>query len=214
MSSDFGTTDINDLEKEVYASVQYKLDLRKVENTLRDDMDDQSSLSSRLYDDPTRSVIMTSQWKISLAAACVVSAFFAVLAKANLPVAAAVFVSVFLVANQDPLDEDNSTGAIARLLGRLTIQSVESSKPKLKAIARAAITDQEEIVLLKKRITQLEKENADLKLWRERRLLADDNLSKYNLEELKEMARQNQLSVGGTKSQLLMRLLENEILTA
>jgi hypothetical protein len=115
------------------------------------------------------------------------------------------------VANGDPLDEDNATGAVARQVGRMTIQSVESSKPKLKAIARAALTDQEEIVLLKQRIKRLEFAKADLELWKERRTAVDENASRYSLDELKDVARRNKLALGGTKSQLLMRILENGV---
>ncbi|OEU16834.1 hypothetical protein FRACYDRAFT_239427 [Fragilariopsis cylindrus CCMP1102] len=117
----------------------------------------------------------------------------------------------------DPLEEEGAAGALARLLGRVTIQSVETSKPKLKAIARAAIStgndDRKEVInLLQQRIEVLEDENTKLKQWKEQRTAADSLLSQYGVEELKAMARQNNLPVGGTKIQLLMLLLKNQIL--
>eukprot|EP00536_Pseudo-nitzschia_multiseries_P000920 jgi/Psemu1/250049/estExt_Genewise1Plus.C_110162 len=119
--------------------------------------------------------------------------------------------------NQDPLEEEGAAGALARLLGRITIQSVETTKPKLKAMARAAITSEDEsqeqvVRLLQQRIEVLENENAQLKRWKQQRNKADALLSQYALDDLKAMARANNLPVGGTKIQLLMRLLENRVL--
>lgn len=199
---------IDELEKEVYASARLKMDQRRMENALLEKDDERIGTGSS---DPQRTAMMASPWQISLAAASAVSTFVLVTTNASLSIAGIVFVVVFAVANGDPLDEDNATGAVARQVGRVTIQSVESSKPKLKAIARAAITDQEEIVLLKRQIQRLEGDNANLKLWKERRMAVDDNLSRYTLDELKDVARSNQLAVGGTKSQLMMRILENGV---
>jgi hypothetical protein len=163
--------------------------------------------------DPQKVATMASPWKVSLASASAVTAFVVLATNASLLIAGIVFVAVFFIANGDPLEEDdeNVTGSMARFVGRYTIQSVESSKPKLKAIARAAISDQEEIGLLKGTIRQLQTENKNLKLWKQRRMIVDQSLSFYTLEELKDMARRNKLPVGGTKSQLMMRLLENDV---
>lgn len=199
---------LNELEKEVSASVRAKLDQIHVEEALSSD-DLIISQEKRLG--PQRTAIMASPWQISLAAASAVSTFVLVTTNASLTITGIVFVVVFFIANGDPLDEDNATGAVARQVGRMTIQSVESSKPRLKAIARAVITDQEEIVLLKKQIRELRKDNAKLQLWKERRMAVDDNLSRYSLDELKDVARTNRLAVGGTKSQLMMRILENDV---
>lgn len=210
--SDFGATDFDELEKEVYASTQAKMDVQRLKNTLV-----QKESSSSTKDDPQKTAIMAAQWKISLAAASFVSTFFEVSTKSNLSITAIVFVTVFFVANQDPLEEEGAAGALARLLGRVTIQSVETSKPKLKAIARAAIStgndDRKEVInLLQQRIEVLEDENTKLEQWKEQRTAADSLLSQYGVEELKAMARQNNLPVGGTKIQLLMLLLKNQIL--
>ena len=41
----------------------------------------------------------------------------------------------------------------------------------------------------------------------------DENVSSFNLSELKDQARENKLQVGGTKVQLLMRLVEADAVT-
>lgn len=209
--SDFGASNFDELEQEVYASTRAQLDVQTVKQSITD------SAAPSTNVDPQKTAIMAAQWKISLAAASFVSTFFLIATHSNLPITGLVFVAVFFVANQDPLEEEGFAGAFARLLGRFTIESVETTKPKLKAMARAAITsendDREQVILLlQQRIDLLERENNELKKWKEQRLAADTLLSQYGLEELKSMARQNQLPVGGTKIQLLMRLIENRVL--
>ena len=122
--------------------------------------------------------------------------------------------------------------------------SVEAAKPKAKAIARAAIVGDEEILVLREQLEDLrqqnrslEIENTKLAMWKKRRVCksgsglpscwcytlllikslkflslaflgVDENLSCSNLSVLKEEARRNKLQVGGTKAQLLMRLVE------
>lgn len=41
----------------------------------------------------------------------------------------------------------------------------------------------------------------------------DENMSSFNLSELKDQARENKLQVGGSKAQLMMRLIEAEVVT-
>jgi len=210
--SDFGASDFDELEQEVFASTRAQMDMQRVRKSITE----QATPTSKEAD-PQKTAIMAAQWKISLAAASFVSAFFLIATHSGLPITGLVFVAVFLVANQDPLEEEGAAGALARLLGRFTIQSVETTKPKLKAMARAAITtendDREQVVgLLQQRIEVLEQENTELKNWKKQRSAADALLSQYALDELKAMARLNHLPVGGTKIQLLMRLLENRVL--
>lgn len=209
--SEFGASNYDELEQEVYASARAQMDVQKVKSTIIE----QAAPSSD--NDPQRTAIMAAQWKISLAAASFVSTFVTIATHSNLPITAIVFVSVFVVANQDPLEEEGAAGSLARLLGRLTIQSVETTKPKLKAMARAAITSEDEsreqeMNLLQQRIEVLENENIQLTKWKEQRNAADALLSQYALDDLKAMARANHLPVGGTKIQLVMRLLENRVL--
>lgn len=67
-----------------------------------------------------------------------------------------------------------------------------------------------ELAQLKQRIDELEDENASLRLWQERRNFVDSALSKYNVEQLKKLARENEVAVGGSKIELLIRLVEAE----
>jgi pyruvate-formate lyase len=85
---------------------------------------------------------------------------------------------------------------------------VETSSPKIRAVARAAITNQEEITQLQSQVRVLEQQNAELIRWKERRLAVEDNLGHYTLAELKEMARKNNIAVGGKKQELMLRLLD------
>jgi hypothetical protein len=225
-----GTSEMDELEKEVYATTRVKLDLKRVVEgaALFDDIDGDGNNPSLLSagallpsrtgvdripaDDPKRVALLASPWQIALASASAVSAFVLASTSANLSIAGVVFLAVFVIANGDPLEEEGAAGALARLLGRMTIQSVESSKPKLKAIARAAITSEEDILLLRQRNQALEEENAKLVLWKEQRIAVEESLSKYSMDELKELARTKKIPLAGTKSQLLMRLVESQVI--
>jgi hypothetical protein len=195
--------DINALEKEVVASTQAKLDLKRVTDAL--------GVNVSPNTDPEKTAMLEAPWRTALAAAFAASTI-SLLATNNPTASTVAFIGVFFLANRDPMDEEGAFGAFARLLGRVTIKSVESSKPKLRAMARAAITSEEEILRLQQRVNELEEEKASLLLWKQRRLAVDESMSEFPLDELKEKARQNKLPVGGTKSKLLMRLVEENII--
>lgn len=186
------------IEREVMESTRATLDLQRVTRTLFDD-----ELK------PTRVPLVG--WKVALAAGSAggVAAF---LVLHNLIVSGTIGASIFLVANGDPLEEETVAGALARVVGRVTLQSVEASQPKVRAIARAAVRGEDEVVELKSRLFHLERENAELRLWKERRNAVDEALPTFSLGDLKEKARQNALVIGGSKAQLLMRLVEAEII--
>ncbi len=125
------------------------------------------------------------------------------------------FVTAY-VASADPIESDGLlvegdqiSGPIARIIGRFTIKSIARTKPKVKAVARAVISGEEEVDSLHRRIKELEIENEELKIWCKRRKAVDENSKLYSLDALKDMARMNRLPVGGTKAQLMMRLLES-----
>jgi hypothetical protein len=192
-----------EVEKEVIASTQAKLDLKRVTSAF--DVRESSEI------DPEKVAILAEPWKIAMAAAIAVSLLaFTIMGSTFLSVVT--FIGVFFLANGDPLEEEGVAGSFARLLGRLTIQSVETSKPKLRAVARAAITNEDEILRLNHEVVELQKEKASLALWKQRRLAVDESVSYYTHEALKQKARENDLLVGGSKSQLMMRLLEAELL--
>lgn len=200
-----GDLDFLSLENEVMASTRAKMDLQRVTKAFTGTDANSSTM------EPAKEALLASAWRVALAAAFFMS-FLTLFWSTNLYFAVVAFVGTFWIAYQDPLEEEGVAGALARVLGRWTIQSVETSTPKIRAVARAAIESPEEITQLQSQVQVLEQQNAELILWKERRLAVDDNLGKYTLEELKEMARQNNLAVGGKKHELMMRLLEAEIL--
>jgi len=196
--------DLVAIDREVFASVQEEMDKKRIMELLQ--QEEGSSFSSDA--EPQQPM---SQWNISLAAAAGGSALSFFLFH-DAVFAALVGLGSFYVANQDPLDEDNVVGALARLLGRTTIRTVEASQPKVKAMARAAVTGEEEIVMLKRQLKQLQQENESLRQWKRHRIQVDDCVSQFALDDLKQKARSNNLAVGGTKVQILMRLVEAEVI--
>eukprot|EP00980_Cylindrotheca_fusiformis_P030982 scaffold25694_cov127-Cylindrotheca_fusiformis.AAC.13 len=191
-----------DLENRVRALAQERLDLKRVSEALE--------VKPRI-DEYSPSSTLSSRWQIALSSAIVSSAvvFATTQSKAA---SGSVFVAIFFMANRDPIEEEGAVGASARLLGRFAIKSVEVAKPKLKAVARAAITNEEEIYALRQEINSLRDENRNLRLWKARILAVDERLADYTLDELKGIARENAIPVGGSKRALMMRLFEAELI--
>lgn len=192
--------ELSRMEQEVKGSVQAQMDLKRVAEALDSDQLDTEQNS-------TNPANLASRWQIALASAifCSVVSFSLL---NNSITTGIVFIGTFILAARDPLEEEGAAGAGARLLGRFAINSVEVSKPKIKAVARAAMTNEEDISRLKQQVSELQEENATLRLWKERRIKIDETMSDYTLDELKAIARENRLAVGGTKAILMMRLLE------
>ena len=61
---------------------------------------------------------------------------------------------------------------------------------------------------LQQQVLELKQENEELKLWRQRRTDVDDQMGGYTVGDLKVIAKKDGLTVGGTKAQLMMRLVE------
>ena len=186
------------IEREVLESTRAKLDLQRVTRTLLDD-------------DPESSQPLVRGWQVAVAAGSAGGITTFVLFH-NLLLSGIVCVSIFFAANGDPMEEDSAAGALARIVGRVTLQSVQASQPKVRAMARAALRGEDEVTELRARASKLEQEISDLRLWKERRLAVDEALPDFSLDDLKDKARQNGLLVGGTKAQLLMRLVEADLI--
>jgi len=92
------------------------------------------------------------------------------------------------------------------------MHAVNAWSPKVKSIARMAYRGEDQVALLTERIDALEAENANLRLWQKRRNAVDNAQSKYTLDQLKKKARKNKLPVGGSKTTLLMRLVEADVI--
>jgi hypothetical protein len=218
-SSSSSASRISDaLERRVYASAQSNVDFQKVLNALDRTVMSPSSISSNSYDDDllyddersnkqTTSPIVESG-KIGLAAA-VVAAAVSFIVFHNIYLSVLLMGFLFVAAT---MDDESISGALARILGRTTIQSVQASEPKLKALARAAVTGEAEVQALRKRLVLLEEEVQSLRIWKDQRLKIEAAAPYYSVDELKQCCRANGLAVGGTKSDLMMRLVEAQAL--
>jgi hypothetical protein len=201
------STDIEilQMEKEVEASALAKIDRQRLSQALA------TTTTTTQQDDDDDAYRQSSPQplQIALAAASVLS-IGSFLTVHSLIISTLTFTVVFILAWRDPIDADDDDvwGPIARILGRSTIRAVEKTTPKVKAVARAAMTEEQEIISLEKRIAALEEEVDELRLWKERRLAVDEAVADFSLEELKQHARLNNLQVGGKKHELLMRLVE------
>lgn len=217
-SSSNNNIDMTTIEKQVVASAQEQLDMQRIKNMFQ--TSDQLS-TNREKDEPI-SKHPPSQWNIALASATVLSiaslVTLQIQAPINVYISIVVFIATFLVANRDPIQEedlDDVTGPITRTVGRVTLDSLERSKPTIQAVAKAVVSGdsiENEIRQLRQRVGDLEQENKDLKLFIKRRNDIDEQSKFYNMERLKELARENKITVGGTKAQLMMRLIEANIL--
>lgn len=190
------------MERQVFASAQAKLDENRILEAL------EAARNSDRGKDSVPSPGMVHPWKIAVAASLLCSVATLVLSGYNLLLTLGVAAGVFLAAVGDPVDDDSLAGALARVVGRATLRSVEVSRPKVKAMARAVVTGQDEFDELRQRLLDLETENADLRKWKAQRIKAEGMLAEYSLPTLKDQARNHNLQVGGTKLQLLMRLVD------
>jgi hypothetical protein len=209
------------MEREVLAAAQAKLDADRILEALEVKTTDKSKKEHPLAENgslfklPNRwreETGLMRPWKIALAASLLGSTATLVFSGNNLMLSAAVGAAIFLVALADPIDDQSLAGAAARVVGRAALRSVEASQPKVKAVARAVVTGQDELVALKQRVLDLEAENAELRKWKAMRIKAEDRLAEYSLPTLKNLARGQNLPVGGTKLQLLMRLVDARVI--
>lgn len=200
--------EIAELERQVLASAREKMDYNQITRALIGDDDNNSKA---VADDAASS--HTPTWQIALTASTV-TAGISFLLFSNLYVALFVWVSIFLAANTDPVQDDSGSlvGPLARVVGRATLQSYQTSKPTLQALARAVVTGQDQLRALQFEKETLQAQKDELELWKRRRLWVEDNLQSYSVQELKQRARENQLPVGGTKMQLLQRLVDAQVM--
>jgi len=213
------------MEREVWDSAQATLDVKRVKEALTKESSrvegviSDSPLSSMAVLKPSNpissNVPRPSQWRVAITAGFVAGLVSFLLLKQPI-LSLTLFLATTIVAARDPIDEnsflidgeDDIAGPLARLIGRVTLQSIQESTPKVRAMTKAAVTGNAEIDSLKVKIRQLEEENKSLALWVERRMYVDENIGKFKLEQLKNTARREGLAVGGTKMQLMMRLAE------
>ena len=191
--------EIRAIEREQQASVREKMDYNQVLRALTEENAAKSSSAS------------VPIWQVALTASMVAAtaSFFLF---ANLYVSLFVWICIFVVANADPMQDDSALGALARILGRATLKSYATSKPKLAAMARAAVNE-DEVRVLTQKLQSVQAQAEELRQWKKNRLWVEDNLQSFTVEDLKQRARDNQLAVGGTKLQLLQRLVDAHVIT-
>lgn len=161
-------------------------------------------------DEPSKVASNMDHWQVALAGSLVCGGACEWLTHSSL-LSVTAFVAIFIAAVRDPLDEEEDAvaGPMARIIGRSAIQSYQVSKPKLKAVARAAIQSEDAVLELQRQVQELREDNYQLQLYKERREWIDQEYSNYNMEELKVLAQRYQVPYSGvTKSQLMMRLLQ------
>jgi hypothetical protein len=127
----------------------------------------------------------------------------------NYIICSAVMVTVVFLANGDPMGEEGVIGPLTRVVGRSGLECVYGIQPKLRAISRAVVKGDEDVIQLQQTNKRLEEENSKLTRWIDLRNAVDESLSSYTMIDLKSKARDAKVQVGGTKSQLLMRLAES-----
>jgi len=214
------------MEKEVLASTQSKLDWKYVQDALFGKGQDNSQPNNvptafANDDDDNKNFnretsLIFSSIEISLASSILFAALcFVVLHQPTVVVI--VFSLVFLLANGNPLQEENAFGAFFRIIGRFTLRVLYSAAPKAQMVMRVLLTDDinngqtdRQIGLLQAKITELEEENRTLRqrlAVRERKSL----LARHTMEELRALARKESIPVSGTKEQLLSRLVDKGI---
>ena len=202
---------IPQIEQEIIAATNSKLDIQKVKNALTKDTTKNTipNPDPELYPDPNKTSSQPTSWNIAVASG-IVLALLSFFSFHVITFSAIIFIITTYIASRDPLNEtdENISGPLFRIIGRGTLQSIEQTTPKVKAVARAVINGEEEIQDLKRQLMDLESENQELKLWIARRQFVEENAQFYSLDTLKNMARMKGVQVGGTKAQVMMRLIE------
>jgi len=247
---------IDDMEKEVRASAQAKLDIKTVKNAIfyngatsasssssgsdsgsdndnlpkaaalviiedegkiitAPDTSISNSALAKLESSSTASTTTSppSQWQVAFAAGSI-NAFIALFLFQMPVLSFGVFLLTSYVASRDPSEDEDLlegdiSGPVSRIVGRATLESIEKSKPTIGRVARAVV-EGDVVEELQVRNVMLRDENNSLKGEVARRTAIETQSKYYTVANLKDIARKDGLKVGGTKAQLMMRLLENE----
>lgn len=211
LSSSREEDEINAIEKQVIASAKARMDVGRLLKVLdREPMDDDISRSNALAK-PDDLMSATSPWKIALAASSI-SSIVSYFVFSNFMVTIFVFTITFIIALDPMNSDDNIIGSLARIVGRTTLKSVNDVQPKIKALARAVVTEEEEITMLTTKIRQLEEEVASLRYWKETREKVDSLSSEFTLKYVKELAKENNIPTSGTKNDIIRRLVEEQLI--
>lgn len=202
-------------EKQIKAEIQAKMDLSTIKNRILGEpilaQEDEVALVEIVTDVQNA----PSQFNVAFAA----GGFFGLLTFMlwQIPILSGlVFAATTYIGARDPTrDEDliegDISGPVTRTVGRATISTIKKSTPTVKNVIRAVV-DQDEFDRMEKRLAELEEENEALKLNIKRRQSVDEQAKFFKVDELRNMARRSNLKVGGTKAELMLRLVENGLL--
>jgi hypothetical protein len=195
-------------EAEIQESAMRGVDLLRIQEWLDNDENDNNDNNW----DPTTSTTQRDRngWKVAVASGTVMGLGCDYVTH-SISLSLITFATVVWVALKDPLDDaDGLVGPLARIVGRTTLDSYQKVKPKLKALARAAIQNEDVIIKLSSEVKELRQQNQELRLYQQRREWIDTHQSQFSLDDLKGLAQQVRLSSYSTlsKQQLMMRLLE------
>jgi len=174
--------EISNMEKVVLASTQERLDMKRVAELLLE----RESNYSEQWDNIETTSVPPSTGSIALAAA-IVTALATDLFSHSWSISFIIFVLAFVIASGDPLDEEGIAGSIARIVGRTTLKSIDVAKPKIRAVARAAVIGEAELASLMTNLGALEQENYDLRSSVQSYLREDDyfrsSVQSYSTED-------------------------------
>jgi len=217
-SNDATGTDLDLLEKQILAKTQAELDVKRVKDAVlgfggeaeelpRLPAETKQELSTEF--DPEKGP--PSALSVALAAGSAVG--LTSLAALQSPLLAlGAFAATTYVANRDPIkDEDlvegDLTGPLSRIIGRATLTSIEKTKPAVQNVVRASVT-QNQLEELKAKYKELQEENEELRMKLDRRDAVDKYCKNFTMTQLKEFAKRDEIKVGGTKAELMLRLVE------
>jgi hypothetical protein len=218
--------DLSNIEDHVISSVQSQMDMSRILQSLSPDEPtariqqrvDHNNMDDLLYDyeknDPSyqryiKKVTIVSQWQVALAAAIVCGTVL-LLVIHNGILAIIVSITVFSIAlfDTDTNSSNNEnetyswTGALIRILGRNSIRSMIQVEPKLKAMARVMVTDEEYVYQLQTTIKFLQDENEQLKLENQqlidqlqRQQQINSLITQYTIQELKDLCKLHNIPI-------------------
>lgn len=202
-------------EKHIKAEIQAKMDLSTIKNRILGEPILPVEEEVAPVEIVTDVQNVPSQFNVALAA----GGFFGLLTfmlwqipiLSGLVFAASAYIGLRDPTRDEDLMEGDISGPVTRTVGRATISTIEKSTPTVKKVIRAVV-DQDEFDRMEKRLAELEEENEALKLNIKRRQSVDEQAKFFKVDELRNMARRSNLKVGGTKAELMLRLVENGLL--
>lgn len=211
------------LEKQIIAKTQAELDVKRVKDAVLgfgdtgENSKDSTTTAIQVSQvtsldelDPTKAP--PSPLTIAIAAGSVVG--LTSLAALHAPILSlGAFAATTYVAQRDPIkDEDlaegDLTGPITRIIGRTALESAEKVKPTMQSMVRSSAV-QKQLDELKLKYKELEMENEELRMKLHARDAIDKYAKSFTMVQLKDIAKESDMKVGGTKTELMLRLVES-----